>query len=305
MENSNDRTYQSLKVVKIGIYGNIILAIFKIVLGIFSFSFALIADGIDTTSDVVKSMLVFRAVKIASKPPSSDYPYGYGRAETIVTSVVGTSVLFTAILIFIEAIKGIEKPEVIGSLMVIGALVSILGKIVLSFYTFHVGKKFSSQVLLANAKDYLSDVFASGAVLIGGVLILLTHDPIFDPLASIIVSGIIGFIGVEIVKSSIPEIMEKESSPEMVNAVDRIVKEIPYAFHPHLVRIRKLGPYYLVDMHVELPGEMSLKKSHEIVTSIENHIKRQLPNVKEVIIHAEPIGEGKDANWDQTSYPKS
>jgi len=296
---NNNRTYQSLKAVKIGIFGNIILAIFKIILGIFSFSFALIADGIDTTSDVVKSVLVYRAVKIASRPPSLDYPYGYGRAETIVTSVVGMSVLFTAILIFIEALKDIEKSEVIGSLMIVGALISILGKVGLSFYMLHIGKKFSNQALLANAKDYFSDVFASGAVLVSGVLILLSGNPIFDPLASIVVSGIIGYMGVEIVKSSIPEIMEKEPSPEMVNAIDRIVKNIPYTFHPHLVRIRKLGPYYLVDMHVELPGRMSLKKSHEIVTSIEKHIKGQLPNVKEVIIHAEPIGEGKDTNWNE------
>lgn len=295
----DNRTHQSLRAVRIGIYGNTALAIFKIVLGVFSFSFALIADGIDTTSDIVKSVLVYRAVRIATKPPSSEYPYGYGRAETIVTTVVGMSVLFTGILIFVEALKDMQKSEIIGSLMVLGALISIVGKFFLSFYMLRVGKKFSSQALLANAKDYLSDVFASGAVLAGGVLILLTGNPIFDSLASIIVSGIIGYMGVEIVRGSIPEIMEKESSPEMISTIDEIVKDMPYTFHPHLVRIRKLGPYYLVDMHVELPGKMSLKKSHEIVTLIEKCIKSQLPSVKEVIIHAEPLGEGKDTEWNE------
>ena len=290
------RTEQSLKAVKIGIYGNVVLALFKIAVGVLALSVALIADGVDTVSDVVKSIFVYRAIKMASLPPSSEYPYGYGRAETVVTNMVGMSVVFAAILIFMESIKDFGKSDAIGYLMVIGATVSIVGKVGLSLYMFRVGKSYSNQAVLANAKDYLSDVFSSAAVLIGGVLIRFTNNTNFDPFASIFVSVLIGYMGVEIVKASIPEIMEKKEAPEIIEGIDIVVKETPYAFHPHLVRIRKLGPYYLVDMHVELPGKMSLKKSHEVVTHIEKQIKVHFPQVKDVIIHSEPIGEGKD-NW--------
>ncbi len=267
--------------------------------GLFALSVALIADGVDTISDVVKSIFVYRAIKMASLPPSPEYPYGYGRAETIVTNMVGMSVVFTAILIFMESMKDFGKSNAIGYLMIIGASVSIIGKIGLSFYMFRVGKNYSNQAVLANAKDYLSDVFSSAAVLIGGILIRFTNNTNFDPFASMFVSILIGYMGVEIVKSSIPEIMEKKEAPEIIKGIDDIVNETPYTFHPHLVRIRKLGPYYLVDMHVELPGRMSLKKSHEVVTYIEKKIKTRFPQVKDVIIHSEPIGGGKD-NWGES-----
>ncbi len=288
------RTTRSLRAIKIGIYGNVALALLKVVLGIVGFSVSLIADGIDTTADVVKSVFVYRAVKIASQPPSEEYPYGYGRAETVVTNIVGMSVIFAGILILMESVKDFGQTHPLGILMIIGALASILGKIALSTYMFVIAKKVNSQALLANAKDYLSDVFASAAVLAGGILVTFTHMSYFDPLASIVVSGIIGYVGVEIVKSGIPEIMEKNENSEMLEEIYSIIKKAPYTFHPHKVRIRKLGPYYLVDMHVELPGNMSVRKAHETVSHIEKIIKERFPNVKEVTIHEEPIGGGKD-----------
>ncbi|WP_456400924.1 cation diffusion facilitator family transporter [Mesoaciditoga sp.] len=294
MERDEVRTLQSLKAIKIGIYGNIVLALLKITLGIFGLSISLIADGVDTISDVVKSIFVYRAVEISSRPPSREYPYGYGRAETVITNIVGMSVIFAGILIFIESVGDFHKSQAIGMLMIVGAVISILGKIALSAYMFKIAKKFNNQALLANAKDYLSDVFASGAVLVGGLLVAFTHISYFDPLASIVVSGIIGYMGFEIVKSGIPEIMEKNENSKMIEEIYRIIKDTPYTFHPHKIRIRKLGPYYLVDMHVELPGQISLKKAHEITTQIEKKVKEKLKDVREIIIHEEPIGNGKD-----------
>ncbi len=285
---------KSLLAIKTGIYGNAALAVFKIVLGTVGLSVALIADGVDTAADVVKSFFVYRAVKISSHPPNEEYPYGYGRAETVITNIVGMSVIFAGILILMESIKEFGITHPLGMLMIIGASISIVGKILLSSYMFVIAKRYSNQALLANAKDYLSDVFASMAVLIGGILVTLTHASYFDALASMVVSGIIAYMGIEIVKSGIPEIMEKNENTKMLNEIMELVKKVPYTFHPHKVRIRKLGPYYLVDMHVELPGKMSLKKAHETVTYVEELVKKEFPQVKEVIVHAEPIGQGSD-----------
>ncbi len=289
-----ERTEKSLLAIKTGIYGNAALAVFKIVLGTVGLSVALIADGVDTAADVVKSFFVYRAVKISSHPPNEEYPYGYGRAETVITNIVGMSVIFAGILILMESIKEFGITHPLGMLMIIGASISIVGKILLSSYMFVIAKRYSNQALLANAKDYLSDVFASMAVLIGGILVTLTHASYFDALASMVVSGIIAYMGIEIVKSGIPEIMEKNENTKMLNEIMELVKKVPYTFHPHKVRIRKLGPYYLVDMHVELPGKMSLKKAHETVTYVEELVKKEFPQVKEVIVHAEPIGQGSD-----------
>ncbi len=288
-----ERTKKSLRAVKIGIYGNAILAVFKILLGVVSGSIALISDGVDTTMDVAKSILVYQSIRVAGRPPDAEHPYGHGRAETIVANIVGISVIFAGFLIAQESFADFGHHDVIAMIMIVGASVSIVGKFFLSFYMFKTGKKFSNQAVTADAKDYMSDVFASVAVLVGGLLVLLTGMTIFDPIASIVVAILIVWMGIDVIKTGIPELMEKQD-PAMTAIIEKIVKQQEYVFNPHLVRVRKLGSYYIVDMHVEIPGKMRLQHVHEIMTSIEDNIKKELPDVKEVTIHAEPIGGGED-----------
>ncbi len=289
-----ERTKKNLLAVKVGIAGNVVLAIFKILLGVLGNSIALISDGIDTIMDVAKSILVFQGIKVAALPPDTEHPYGHGRAETIVANIIGVSVIFAGFLIGQESIMSFGHKDVIASLMIIGASVSIIGKFALSFYMFSVGKKFSNQALIANAKDYMSDVFASLAVLIGGLLVLFTGMTIFDPIASLVVAALIAYMGIDIMKSGIPELMEKQEDPEFVKGVEQISNSIRFASNPHLIRVRKLGSYYIVDMHIELPGNMNLENVHNIVTTIEHDVKTRFPQIKEVMIHAEPKGEGAD-----------
>jgi cation diffusion facilitator family transporter len=288
-----ERTQKSLKAVKIGIYGNAVLAVFKILLGIVSGSIALISDGVDTTMDVAKSILVYQGIRVAGRPPDTEHPYGHGRAETIVANIVGISVIFAGFLIVQESFVDFGHHNVIALIMIVGASVSIVGKFFLSYYMFRMGKRFSNQAIIADAKDYMSDVFASVAVLVGGVLVLLTGMTIFDPIASIAVAVLIVWMGIDVIKAGIPELMEKQD-PKMTAVIEKIVKQQEYVFNPHLIRVRKLGSYYIVDMHVEIPGKMRLQHVHSIMTSIEDEIKKDLPDVKEVTIHAEPIGGGED-----------
>jgi cation diffusion facilitator family transporter len=288
-----ERTQKSLKAVKIGIYGNTVLAVFKILLGIVSGSIALISDGVDTTMDVAKSILVYQGIRVAGRPPDTQHPYGHGRAETIVANIVGISVIFAGFLIVQESFVDFGHHNVIALIMIVGASVSIVGKFFLSYYMFRMGKRFSNQAVIADAKDYMSDVFASVAVLVGGVLVLLTGMTIFDPIASIAVAVLIVWMGIDVIKAGIPELMEKQD-PKMTAVIEKIVKQQEYVFNPHLIRVRKLGSYYIVDMHVEIPGKMRLQHVHSIMTSIEDEIKKDLPDVKEVTIHAEPIGGGED-----------
>lgn len=288
-----ERTQKSLKAVKIGIYGNAVLAVFKILLGIVSGSIALISDGVDTTMDVAKSILVYQGIRVAGRPPDTEHPYGHGRAETIVANIVGISVIFAGFLIVQESFVDFGHHNVIALIMIVGASVSIVGKFFLSYYMFRMGKRFSNQAVIADAKDYMSDVFASVAVLVGGVLVLLTGMTIFDPIASIAVAVLIVWMGIDVIKAGIPELMEKQD-PKMTAVIEKIVKQQEYVFNPHLIRVRKLGSYYIVDMHVEIPGKMRLQHVHSIMTSIEDEIKKDLPDVKEVTIHAEPIGGGED-----------
>lgn len=288
----DDRTNNSIKAVKVSIAGNVFLALLKLTLGIFAHSIALISDGLDTTVDIVKVFVVFRGINIAAKPADNLHPYGHGRAETIASSIIGVSVIFAGLLIIIQSIQSFGKTNAMDTLMFIGAGASIAGKVFLSKYMMTVGKKLSNQAITANAKDYLGDVFSSTAVVIGALLIRLTGRKYFDSIASIVVALIIIYMGYKIIEGGAKEMMEEQDNPEIMEKVENIVNECTNAKNPHLIRMRRLGSYYIVDMHIEFPENMSVKESHNIVNSLEHRIREQLPEVQEVVIHIEPIGNG-------------
>ncbi len=284
-----ERRTKSLKAVKIGIASNILLAIFKVILGIFAHSIALISDGVDTSIDVLKSFIVYQGIKIAAEPPDSSHPYGHGRAETIASNIIGISIIFAGIIIIIESLRTFGKTNAIESLMLIGAGASILGKIMLSAYMSRMGKKFSNQALLANAKDYFGDVLSSSAVVIGGLLIMITGRKFFDGIASISVASIIVYMGFKVLQPGFQEIMEEQDNPEIAGKIRQIINKFPKAINPHLIRMSRLGSYYIVDMHLEFPESMSIKESHGIVSMIEKEVKSKIPQIQDITIHVEPF----------------
>jgi cation diffusion facilitator family transporter len=173
--------------------------------------------------------------------------------------------------------------------MLIGAGASILGKIMLSAYMARMGKKFSNQALLANAKDYLGDVLSSSAVVIGGILIMITGRKFFDGIASISVASIIVYMGFKVLQPGFQEIMEEQDNPEIAGKIGQIINKFPEAINPHLIRMSKLGSYYIVDMHLEFSESMSIKESHGIVSMIEKEVKSKIPEIQDITIHVEPF----------------
>ena len=285
-----EREKVGLHSIKVALFWNTALALTKVLLGFFARSIALISDGVDTSVDVVKNLVVFRGIKIAAIPPDREHPYGHGRAETISSSIIGISVVFAGILVALEAINRFGKTNAIDTLMFIGAGISIVGKTFLSYYMHIVGKRISNQALIANAKDYLGDVFSSLAVLVGAFLIYITGKVYFDSIASLVVALIIVYMGVGILKPELKEIMEEQDNPEISKKVREVVSGFQFVRNPHKIRTRKLGSYYIVDMHLEFPPDMSVKEAHKVATSIENKIKKEINNVEEVIIYIEPRG---------------
>jgi len=286
-----ERTRIGLNAVRIAMAVNIFLAILKVLLGIFANSIALIGDGLDTTVDVVKNMIVYKGTEIAARPPDSEHPYGHGRAETISSSIIGVSVALAGAFVMYEAIARFGKTEAQDLLMMIGASVSILGKIFLSAYMSIVGKKTSNQALIANAKDYFGDILSSISVLLGGILIRVTNKSYFDSIASIFVALIIIYMGYDILKPAVSEIMEA-TDENVAKEVEKIINDFDNICNPHQIRVRKLGSYYVVDLHLEFPQDMSVEDAHKIATEVEKKVKEQLNGVLEVIIHIEPCGEG-------------
>lgn len=287
-----ERTKTSVKAIKVALAGNVVLALLKVSLGIIAKSIALISDGLDTSVDIVKTFIVYKGTKIASVPADIDHPYGHGRAETVSSSIIGVSVVFAGALVMMQSITNFGKTNAVDTLMFIGASISIIGKIVLSWYMAVVGKRVLNEAILANAKDYLGDVFSSFAVVIGALLIRMTGKVYFDSVASIAVAIIIIYMGFGILRPAVKEVMEEQDSPELIEKVEEIVSSCTKAENPHHIRIRRLGSYYIVDMHIEFPKNMSVKEAHEVVSNLENNIKQEVKEISEVIIHIEPLGNG-------------
>jgi len=193
--------------------------------------------------------------------------------------------------IIFEAISKFGKTDVTATLMILGSSVSIIGKIILSSYMLTVGKRTSNQPLLASAKDYFGDILASAAVLFGGLLIRVTQKSYFDSIASFVVAVAIIYMGFDILKPVTAEIMET-SDEKLVEDIKKIVDSFEYVCNPHQIRVRKLGFYYFIDLHVEVPPDMSVGESHKIATEIEKRIKERVKDIHEVIIHIEPCEKG-------------
>lgn len=287
-----ERTKTSVKAIKVALAGNVVLALLKVSIGIIAESFALISDGLDSLVDIVKAFVVYKGTKIASVPVDIDHPYGHGRAETVSSGIIGMSVVFTGALVMTQSIINFGKTNAVDTLMFIGASISIIGKIVLSRYMAVIGKRVLNAAILANAKDYLGDVLSSFAVVIGAILIRMTGKVYFDSVASIAVATIIIYMGIGILKPAVKEVMEEQDSPELIEKVEEIVSLCKKAENPHHIRIRRLGSYYIVDMHIEFPKDMSVKEAHEVVSNLENKIKQEVKEISEVIIHIEPLGNG-------------
>lgn len=285
-----DRLRIGTNALRVAISGNIFLALIKVSLGIIGHSIALISDGVDTTIDIAKNAIAFRGTKIAAQPADKLHPYGHGRAETITSSIIGISVLFAGIVVLVQSIQNFGKTNAQDMLMFIGAIVSITGKILLSVYMIKIGKSISNSAIIANAKDYLGDVLSSMAVLIGALLIRITGKVYYDSIASMIVSIVIMYMGYEILKPSVREMMEEQDNPDIIKKVEDIVSKCAKADNPHKIRTSRLGSYYIVDMHIEFPENMSVKEAHEVVDELERKIKEGVQEVHEVIIHIEPKG---------------
>ncbi|BAL80151.1 cation diffusion facilitator family transporter [Caldisericum exile] len=286
----DERTHTGLRAVKIAMAVNTFLAVLKVLLGFIANSIALIGDGLDTTIDVVKNVIVYKGTQIASRPPDFDHPYGHGRAETISSSIIGVSVALAGAFVMYEAIIRFGKTEALDTLMMIGASISIAGKIFLSAYMNIVGKRISNQALIANAKDYFGDILSSISVLLGAILIRFTGKSYFDSIASFFVAIIIIYMGFDILKPAISEIME-ETDESVAKEVENIISSFESVCNPHQIRVRKLGSYYVVDLHLEFPEDMCVGEAHSIATEIEDTIKKSIKGITEVIIHIEPCNK--------------
>lgn len=290
------KSNREIKIIKaswFAVIGNAILSILKIVIGIFAGSFAVIADGIDSASDVLTSLITLFTAHIIGRPPDPKYPYGYSKADTVATKLLAFIIFFAGAQLAITSFNRLlAKQEAVipDPIAIYVILLSIVGKYALAYYLKKTGTKIDSQMLVANGRNMLNDVIISLSVLVGLVFTFILQMPILDLITAFLVSFYIMFVAFKIFMESNRDLMDGMDKPEIYQTIIDSAKSIEGVKNPHRIRVRKMAHLYLVALDIEIDGDKTLRQAHVISHLVEDTIKSNLKNVYDVLVHPEPIG---------------
>lgn len=294
---TNDRERKIYRVTLTGSVVNVILLVFKFIAGILGGSAAMIADAVHSLSDFLTDIVVIAFVRISSKPEDEDHDYGHGKYETLATSIIGLALLMVGLYIFYNGARQIwdvmhgaeiEQP---GLVALIAAIVSILMKEWTYRFTVSVGKKVESPAVIANAWHHRSDALSSigTAIGIGGAILLGKGWAVLDPIAALVVSVFIVKTALGLLSTSSGELLEKSLPKEVEKKIVDIVESEPEVSEVHHLCTRRIGNNIAIEMHIRMPGEISLKDSHTRASNIERKLRQHFGEHTHINLHVEPL----------------
>ena len=275
------------------IAGNGLLAFLKLAAGFISGSFAVIADGIDSVSDIVSSVVVLVAARIIARPPNNKFPYGYKKADTVATKVLSFIIFFAGAQLAYSTVRILVAGATMatpGRLAIWVTLISILGKFFLTLLLSRTGKKVESTMLIANAKNMRNDILLSLSVLASLIFTVVLNEPLIDRLIALLISLFIMYTGFKIFMKSNIDLMDGIDNTEVYDKLFQSVHSVEGAHNPHRVRARKIGHYYMINLDIEVDPDLPVKEAHDIAKNVENSIKSNLRNIYDVMVHVEPLG---------------
>lgn len=271
--------------------GNIMLAAIKALAGIWGNSYALIADAIESTTDIFASILVLFGIKYSNKPADENHPYGHGRAEPLVTFVVVGFLITSAIFIAHESIKNINTPHQLPhswTLYILGAI--IIWKEISFRIVINKSKQTNSSALKAEAWHHRSDAITSVAAFIGISIALLLGKGYesADDWAALFAAGFILFNCYHIFKPALGEIMDENTYNDLILEIRSISKNVNGVIDTEKCFVRKSGFKFYIDLHVIVDKNLTVEKGHHIAHNLNDVLKEKLPQIQQVLIHIEP-----------------
>jgi cation diffusion facilitator family transporter len=282
---------KAIKATYFSIFGNASLAIVKGLAGFFGNSYALIADAIESTTDIFGSLLVLFGLKYASRPADKNHPYGHGRIEPLITFLVVGFLIFSAIIIAYESIKNIQTPHELPkswTLYVLGAI--ILWKEISYRLVLKKSKETNSSSLKADAWHHRSDAITSVAAFIGISIALFMGKgyETADDWAALFASGFILYNCYLIFRPALGEIMDEHVYDDLLEEIKQVSQTVEGVKGTEKCFIRKSGMKYHVDLHALVDAEISVKKGHDIAHDLKDTLRREIPQLGHILIHIEP-----------------
>ncbi|MBB6613029.1 cation transporter [Pontibacter sp. Tf4] len=281
----------AIKATYFSIAGNASLALIKWLAGFFGNSYALIADAIESTADIFSSLLVLLGLKYSSRPADDNHPYGHGRIEPLVTFIVVGFLITSATIIAYESLQNIQTPHQLPkpfTLWVLGAI--IIWKEVSFRIVIKKSKETNSSSLKADAWHHRSDAITSVAAFVGisVALYLGKGYEAADDWAALFASGFILYNCYLIFRPALGEIMDEHIHHDLIVAVREVAERIDGVEGTEKCYIRKAGMTYLVDLHVLVNANITVKQGHDIAHHVQDRLRKEIPEIGNVLIHIEP-----------------
>ncbi len=280
--------------VNVGLLANAVLAIAKTGIGVLGCSPALLADGINSTSDVAYGIVVKVFMKLSAKPADHEHPYGHQQMESIAAVVVGAFVITTAIAIFWNTVGTVydlitsQGPEEGASrLALLMALFTIVTKLVLSWWTKKIGDQTKNPAISALAHDHRNDVLASAAAAIGIFFSRMGHIWV-DPLAGAMVSLVILHTGIEIIRSSAEDLMDTVPGKSLARQIHECLDPVEGALDIEEIHAHRFGPYFVVNITIGVDGSLTIAQGDAIASRVEHELIECIEFMKKVHVHLHP-----------------
>lgn len=279
------------RTIGFSILGNILLAVVKIAAGILGNSYALVADGIESVSDVFSSILVLVGLRYAQKPADKNHPYGHGKIEPLVTFVIVGFLIASSLLIAYQSYQNILTPHQVPkawTLLLLGGI--ILWKELSYRIVLRNSKLTGSSSLKADAWHHRADAITSVAAFIGISIALCIGEgyETADDWAALLASGIILYNAYKIFRPALGEILDEDMYEDISLKIKEVAREVPGVMAIEKCHIRKTGMPYCVDIHLIVNGNITVKEGHDIAHKLKDTLQRQLPSIASVLIHVEP-----------------
>ena len=285
-------TPQSERLAQVGLVVNAGLAVIKLLAGLLGNSYALVADAVESSTDMVGSLVVWSGLRIASRNPDERYPFGYGRAEALAAGGVSALMLGAATGIAIEAIAEIRTPHSAPAwwTLLVLALVIVV-KEFLANRVMAVSEASGSVVVAADAWHHRADAISSGAAFIG-ITVALIGGPGWEPAddwAALVAAGVILVNGGLLMRTALRDLMDRAPEPAILATVSDAALTTPGVLAIEKLKIRKTGTAFYVDIHVQADPALSLHDAHILSGMVKSAIRQRVPAAMGVLIHMEPF----------------
>ena len=282
---------RGLKTTLIGIIANAALAVAKGIAGYLGNSYALIADAIESTADVVSSGIVYLGLKVAARPPDENHPYGHGKAEPLAALTVSLALLGAALVIALQSVREIVTPHHAPAPFTLVVLVLVvLTKETLFRLVFRVGHQVDSIAVKTDAWHHRSDAITSATAFVGISVALIGGSGYesADDWAALAASAIITYNAARLLRASLYELTDASPSRDLEEQVRRVAGSFPGVMALDKCFVRKMGLNYLVDLDVIVDGGITVREGHRIAHEVQEALRRSNPRISRVYVHVEP-----------------